>query len=111
MSGAFKARDPMWNAVREEDVSDDEDNVEDGMPLDKPSTPPLLPPDLMKEWAERQKKESDEKPEDNTNSDDEYVPVTAAEVAAELEPATEASAEPETSEKDRPGVPPGRKKN
>ena len=64
ISGAFLAGDPTWNAVREEDISD-EDNEEDGMPLDRPVAPPLLPPELMTVW---QKKKADTMPEDTSNT-------------------------------------------
>ena len=94
ISGAFLADDPTWNAVREEDLS--EDNEEDGMPLDKPAAPPLLPPELMKVW----KKKADTMPEDTSNSDAEPTDKEVAEeVAAALtEPPAEA-AEPGKNDK------------
>ena len=109
ISGAFLAGDPTWNAVREEDISD-EDNEEDGMPLDRPVAPPLLPPELMTVW---QKKKADTMPEDTSNSDAEPEPTdteVAEEVAAaQIEPAAEA-AEPEKNNKRKTGVTAPRKR-
>ena len=106
ISGAFLAGDPTWNAVREEDISD-EDNEEDGMPLDRPVAPPLLPPELMKVW----KKKADTMPEDTSNSDEEPTDTEVAEevAAVQTEPAAEA-AEPEKNDKKKTGVAAPRKR-
>ena len=109
--GAFKAKDPKWNAVREEDMTDEDS--ESGMPLDrpnKPGKPPLLPPELMTEWAERLKEEKKEKEEDNHSQDSDSEYPSPAEVAAAMagEPPKPASTEAEPADNEKSsGVPPG----
>ena len=119
--GAFRAKDPTWNAVREEDMTDEDS--ESGMPLDrpdKPGAPTMLPPELMIEWAARRKAEKKNNDGNNTNSDSEAPESeypSPAEVAAALKDppqvqsteATEAEAEPAEPAKSS-GVPANRKR-
>ena len=92
LPGAFEADDETWNAVREEDRTDSDDERQ-GM---RPETPPLLPPRLLAKWQESQKP-TEPAPTDTHSETEEPTNVEVGEEVAAAQTAQTEVAEADTS--------------
>ena len=101
--GAFEADDETWNAVREDDRTDSDDEGQ-GM---RPETPPLLPLRLLAKWQESQKAEAEDEPPtepaptDNTSETEEP---TNEEIGDQVAAAQTAQTEVAEADKKNNGV-------